>query len=234
MGISHQKLGRWLREGEEGGVKNIPQDQATIDLIDSVFESHRDIARAEAESNGLPFDEDLPLFASRKPLRSGQPGDRVFIENTQFIRKNTRRDILYFIHETERYYTVSVRSVIELASYMQEADERAGKRRRDRNAAEYQYYAQLLLAEEDGEDFRPVFTRAEAFGPWTLRKNAVDSVETYIRQRHEPATGVPRTQLADEYLLQLIPANYVHRKRAARPKRDSKRRPKTKGGRDPK
>lgn len=231
LGVTHQKLGRWLREGENGGVKSIPTDPETTAAIDTVFEAHRDIARAQAAVTEIPFDEELPVFAERKKLRSGKTGDRVIVHNTQFIRPKTRQDILYFMHETERYYTASVRSVIELATYMQEADERAGRKKRDRTDAQWQYYAQLLLAENDGEEYRPVYTRAEGFGPWTSRQNAVKSVETLIRQRHEPATGERRTALADEYLFQLIPANYVHRKRKPRESSDSKRRPKAKGGR---
>jgi hypothetical protein len=238
MGITHQKLGRWLREGYEGGIKAIPQDAETTALIDSVFESHRDIARAEAESYGIPFDEETPVFASRKYLSKtdefGEPilGDRVFVENTQFINSNLRQSIMYGVHESGLYYSASVRSVIELALYLQTADERIGKFRR--KPGQYEHLASLLLAvEDDEEEFRPIFTPIQIFRPGSSGIKAVKSIEAYIRQRHEPATGEKQTSLADQYLMQLIPRNYVD-PRSARAKRANARRKKPKGGRGPK
>jgi hypothetical protein len=239
MGITHQKLGRWLREGHTGGVKRIPDDSETIALIDSVFEAHRDISRAEAQASGIPFDEETPVFAKRKLLRKTDEfgeqvlGDRVFVEHTQFIRSDLRQAIFYGIHQTEQYYTANVRSVIDLAHYLNLSDERIGRKRTD---TQRMHLASLLLAQADEEEYRPIFTPVENFRRGSSAIRAVKSIEASIRQRHEPATSDDdkNTSLADQYLMQLIPRSYVEPAKQARAKRAAQRRAKPKGGRGPK
>lgn len=209
MGISHQKLGRWLREGEPGGAKAIPSDIETQSLIDTAFEAHREVSREQAQAEGLPFDEEAPVFAYRGSLRKGGLGDRVIIDRAQYIRKDLRDAVFVFLHESQRYYTLSVRSVVELATYMKQAEDRIKRRKRQRTQTEWQNAAALILAEEEGQETRPVYTKIEGFGPRTETYKAVSAVQNKLKQKHESATGAKGTALADQYLLQLIPQNYV-------------------------
>ena len=61
IGITHQKLGRWLREGEQGGVSHIPDDPAIDYAINVAFSIHKDIARDQALSDGVPFNAKAPV-----------------------------------------------------------------------------------------------------------------------------------------------------------------------------
>lgn len=209
MGISHQKLGRWLREGESGGVKSIPNDPETRRLIDDAFQAHSEVAKEQAEAEGLPFDPEVPVFAHRGVLRKGGLGDRVVIDHAQFIRKDLRDAVFVFLHETQRYYTLSVRSVVELALYLKQADERVRRRKRERTQWEEIAAIQLEQSLELGHELRPIYTKIEGFGPRTETYKAVTAVQNKLKQKHESATGAKGTAFADQYLLQLIPQNYV-------------------------
>ena len=46
LGITHQKVGRWLREGEPGGIKAIPA--AASQAIGKVFTHHVKLAKEVA------------------------------------------------------------------------------------------------------------------------------------------------------------------------------------------
>lgn len=221
MGITHQKLGRWLREGQEGGVKAIPT--SAQEIIDTAFEAHRDISQAQALIDQIPFDPDAPVFAHRKALRNGMPGDRVFVEHTQHIRSDLREAIMVFIHESQRFYTLSIRSVVELALYLKQADLRTKKSRKRQTDYEAIAQAQLELSEEEGVEKKAIFTKIEYFGPRSNTYDAVREVTKKLRQKHEPATGVPGTALADQFLMQLIPANHVTFVRPAKAKKRARK-----------
>jgi hypothetical protein len=76
VGISHQKVGRILRTGYEGGF--LPTSRALSDpgLIAAVNQGlaiHSDIARSQARVHGLPFTSALPVFYERKPITVTDP-----------------------------------------------------------------------------------------------------------------------------------------------------------------
>lgn len=223
MGISHQKLGRWLREGEEGGIKSIPNDPETRRMIDDAFLAHSEAAREQAQAEGLPFDPEIPVFAHRGMLRKGGLGDRVVVDHSQFIRKDLRDGIFVFLHESQRYYTLSVRSTVELALYLKEADERTRRRKREQTEWEALAAAQLEHALELGQELRPIYTKIEGFGPRTETYKAVTAVQNKLKQKHESATGAKGTALADQYLLQLIPETYVGFTRPSKAKKRTRK-----------
>lgn len=115
IGVSHQKLGRWLREGQIDGVKAIPREASAA--IDLAFTVHRDIAKQTARAQGLPFDPKAPVYLERKPRRDGQMGDRVFAEHTHFIRSGLRQEVIWSAQQSRKFLSVSVRSTVDIHRY---------------------------------------------------------------------------------------------------------------------
>lgn len=228
MGISHQKLGRWLREGQADGVKAIPREAQAA--IDTVFAIHRDIAKQTARAQGLPFDPKAPVFLERKPRRDGQLGDRVFAEHTHFIRSGLRQEVVWSAQQSRRFIGVSVRSTVDLQRYARRIaqDEHRKRRHTGISVAQLTEYVQAGLERREAregarkltEQVSPgaIYTKYSNISPMMgNRVDAVDEVESRLRQKHEPAatavdpkTGkardIPGTRLADTLLFQLLPA----------------------------
>jgi hypothetical protein len=115
IGVTHQKLGRWLREGQIDGAKAIPREATAA--IDLAFTVHRDIAKDTARRQGLPFDPKVPVYLERKPRRDGQLGDRVFAEHTHFIRSGLRQEVIWSAQQSRKFLSVSVRSTVDIHRY---------------------------------------------------------------------------------------------------------------------
>jgi hypothetical protein len=228
IGVTHQKIGRWLREGQPGGVKSIPSDAGTKSAINLVFQIHKDLARQQARADNLPFNAAAPVFMERKPLRTGQKGDRVFAEHTQFLRHELRNSVVYGAHQSKQFIHVSARSTIDLYQYARSqavieiakggspfsvkklagfiADAIEGKRKR-------------LISEIQPH---PLFTQYTAIYPGSDGRNAVRELNYKLREKHEPATTEKGTVLADQLLFQLVPQRQRD-KQTQRPTKASRR-----------
>lgn len=237
IGITHQKLGRWLREGEAGGVKSIPADLFTQAAIDTVFSDHVRTARERAKADRIPFNAAAPVYMERKPLASGDKGDRVFAENTQFIRSATRTKVMQGAHDSKKFYSASVRSVVNLRSYFRKraAEDIARRGRTDVSVNELAKIIEQGFKQDTREQHNRTIDAAKPFALYTQREGlligrkgdtrTIRGIEKKLREKHEPATGQPGTVLADMYLFQLTPADY-----APTPTRRQRRKPTTKRG----
>ncbi len=220
LGITHQKLGRWLREGEPGGVKAIPAEARGA--IAQVFSIHRDIAKQQARVDGIPFDSNVPVLLQRPNIQlNGKrvPGDRAIALNTEFIRDVDRSYFIRSMRATNAFHNVSVRSTIDWFVYMQDKEiERArdrayaprqmqllqdGSIRVKRRTADGRIKSTIIAA-----DVRPVYTQRQSMLKGTRGVDIVDSIEKIMRERHSPAA----TRMADEYLFQLKPPGFDHDK----------------------
>lgn len=244
MGVSARTLGRWLREGEPEGVKAIP-DYAD-DAINAVFAIHRDIVIDQAQADKIPYNYYRPIFLERKTLRTGKPGDRVVGDNTEFIRSDLRQQVMQDQQRSERYISASVRSIIDLKRYFRlDADGNVKQRYLKKSTPALTAASNLnqFVARERREKGRiidkhepfPLYTRYEDISPLRAKTDlrGVVGIEEQLRQKHEPATGAPGTLTADQYLFQLLPAQYVEKlrlqkqskKQQARNKRSAKKAP---------
>jgi hypothetical protein len=213
MGISHQKLGRWLREGEPNGVKKIPDNDILVrEGIDAVFDQYIEVTKARYIRDNLPFDPRAPIYQERKPLRTGEPGERVVSENTQYIRTALRHRIMVWNWVTQKYIAFSVRSTINLALYNNRAEkDMFGVRRTD---AQKQYRREFRHELKAGIVHKPIYTKMENIAHMTDIDLVIRNVDRKIRQKHEPATGEKGTALTDAYLWQL--------KRVEKPRKPAK------------
>jgi hypothetical protein len=227
IGISHQRVGRWLRFGYEGGAKRLPTDPETLDLIDTAFEMHTEVCKAQAKEDGLPFTRELPTFTHRlwrqKQVRhvdpeTGEitqrrvvdqdgnpvmvPGDRVSVGNTGWISNELRARVIAHNRDSGRYAFASVGSMVNLALYNKRANERFRDTKRTPDQRRYQ---KLLLKKAREQTNGWVFTRYAPMSPDDEFDNEeiTDFIDDQLAEKHEPATGTPGTSLASQILLQV-------------------------------
>lgn len=224
-GISHQRIGRWLRYGFEGGAKNLPTDPVIISAIDSAFEIYREVCRDQAIVDGLHFNANYPVFAHRllrqkrerfvtsdgeihyRPLfdSRGRPimekGDRVSMGFTHWLSNELRDKIIAGAQRSNKYYHVSVGSMVNLQIYNKRSEERMRGKRRTPEQLKYkkQFQKRLRLGEQTGW----VFTQYEYSKADTPTDLMLNNIADRLRERHEPACNVPGTALAAQILLQV-------------------------------
>lgn len=222
MGITHQKLGRWLR-----GESPVPADAFTRRGIEAVFQSHMRRVKKWTAAQGLPYMG--PVMPDRRPLDKRDDkgrvilGDRVVIHNAHFIRPEVRDAIVGQAHSSGDFMGVTVRSVVDLYSYFKRADGLPdASRRTDAQRFSRESLAQKL---EPGTNYlgvwwqpkpstaalelrSPIYTKITSLSRARSTASVIAELNAKLRAKHEPATVKPGTQLADEILFQLYPAGY--------------------------
>lgn len=235
VGVSHQRIGRWLREGEEGGVRVIPEDAAP--LIDAAFAIHTDIVRAQRKVDDIP-NIPTPIFEYKKSRNDGRPSDRVFATDARFIRSKLRQKIIKQATDSEKYFTATISSDISADSYFENKARQiidAGRR-----GVSVKQLAKILKREfEARENVR--FAKGARLNIWTPREPigkirqldgslkqipgdyAASMIEEKLKQKHEPNAGGAFGKLADTYVFQLAPQSTAAENAAYAPKRRKKR-----------
>ncbi len=212
LGITHQKLGRWLREGEPKGIKQIPAEAAPI--VNAVYDIHKNIAKEQSKIDRLPFDPKNPVFWQRPLLRNGQPGERIFATNTQYIRPEIRNQIFSKIQKTGQSISVSVRSTVDLYSYLKAPSATPSTLTRAfkiRGAKDNQGRTTLLESykrreqETPGKGYiAPVYTTMTDFRKQADPELSLNDLNFKLTQKHEPHA----ISLADMFLIQTTPGQY--------------------------
>lgn len=225
LGVSHQRVGRWLREGQpatidpetgdqlkSAGIKKIPADAGQI--INDLFQIYKSIAKQQAKVDGTPYTPVLPVFLTRPLMNNGQPGLRIYAEHTQYIRPEVRINYFAALHRTEQFIQASVRSELNIFSYIGSSPKESERKRqkrytsgpiyvRDRETGEVKFNHKVLggSAEatiEAGGRIMPVHTKYENMSPGTATRLFINNIESKI-ERH----GLHATKLADAWLFQL-------------------------------
>jgi hypothetical protein len=154
LGISHQKVGRILKTGQEGGYTPTAKALRDPDLAQTVargFAEHRRIVQAQARKDGIPYIPDVPIFYARLPkpvtrevvdpstgeiLRvpvldpaTGKqlivPGDRIAAPNTHWLPDALRASWITATQRTKKFVAASVQSMVNLKIYFKQAEARA-------------------------------------------------------------------------------------------------------------
>lgn len=238
MGVSHQKIGRWLREGQpaivdpttgyqirQAGAREIPD--AATPLIDLAFTIHRDISKAQAVEDGIPFNPYAPTYDRKGIKRDGEKGDRVFTENTEFIKPELRTEILQDKQKSKKYLQASVRSTINIKRYFekvaQDEIEKYKRKRTNKKKLGKQIMDSFLKANNkiiESDELMPLFTQYENISPGTDTRRSVEQINKKLKVKHEANAS----SLADQFLFQLIPT-------PQRSNREKTRQPKPAGSR---
>lgn len=223
IGMSPRTIGRWLREGTSEGVKRIPREAR--DLVNIIFDIHKGLARDAARRFEIPFSPDFPVYATRKPLKqidraTGQPmlGDRIFVENAQFLDSQMRQIVILDFALTGQMVVASVGSTINLYRYYQETlAQRLEEQKRSRGSRRVSP-AELRSAMRDSfestfgvsvkdlevkQEIRPIYTKQRFISPAFDIAREVQAIEQHIRQKHEPATGEPGTAVGHTIIVQM-------------------------------
>lgn len=233
VGVTHQKMGRWLKEGEPGGVRAIPDDEATRAAIDNAFAMHVQVSREQAKRDGVPFMPQAPVYVERRQLKQpgprGEPqlGDRVFSGPTQHIHQRLRKQWVESVVRTEKFYKVNVRSKVDLRAYTTRMVEGEPQYRRIKRAPTKLQISRFredvdkslrdFVAKEGREKGRivdrtepfPLYTRSLPTTPGYKAADIANELERLLNEKHAPAAVGKGTQFASEYLLQLFPADYA-------------------------
>ena len=210
LGVSHQRIGRYLREGDIGGVLAIPDDPAFAANLDDWFGEYVAVAQSQAKADDLPFSVSTPVYVERKPLSTGAPGDIVATGNTEYIQESLRDKWLMNVNRSRGYHKAMIRSVISLKDYFEgiAQDELDNGRRNVRKQDLQRMLMRNFIARErergkiiDAETPFSMYTRG-VDADTGMPRNFVNTLEDILRTKHQPATGKPGTKLAYEYVLQ--------------------------------
>lgn len=193
VGVSHQKIGRWLREGQPGGAKVIP-DYA-VPAIDLAFNLHADVSRAQARRDRLPFDGNLPVYAHRPNLRKVErdtkapiPGERVIVEPTQYMAPDMRERVIASFHASRQYATISVQSLVNLYSYIgiQERFASTQSSRKIFRLSLLQPFRDREIEAAGSNARAPLNTKKENIMPDAEIGLSLQGVRSKLREKHEP------------------------------------------------
>ena len=152
--------------------------------------------------------------------RVRQLGDRVISGPTEFIDAELRHLWLRGMVASNHFYKINIRSTVDLKNYFIKAaqdvlEERPQRRRKITVDDLAENIKESWIAKEALRN--KIIDRIEPFPFYTESESAyeisprlvADNIEDYLQRKHSPATGFPGTHFADEYLLQLLPSNYV-------------------------
>jgi hypothetical protein len=268
IGVSHQRVGRWLTIGgtlPDGSPSRVrePTDPAILAAIDRAWRDHKARVRARARADDLPYSSALPAQFERLrapvlqrvydmetsrtytiPVYDSEgrevfePGARVVVRRSHWMRDELRNAVLAFAHNTGRYIGASVQSLVNLNKYLKNADKiyRSDTKGRLKGIPPTEKSltnrAIFELERKLGVEFRPINTKMTMFGdPRIPADLAIYQIVRQLEQKHQPATfGIPGALYATEILLQTrassdrITAEREARIREANRRADSRRR----------
>ena len=236
VGVTHQKIGRWLREGQPNGAKKIPADATAA--INVAFAFHKDVTKQQAKVDRIPFDPQAPVFFERPTLRNGKPGERLAANNTQYIKRELRDQIFIALHKTTQVIGINVRSMINLRDYLgvkptTSAEALASK---FKNASLRDTIGRKTLfgAFKDAEEktpgsgfIAPVYTPYNQFGideetgKLVNVYESLNNINKRLQERHSPNAAV----FADQFLIQTYHGQYENQ---SKPKRQTAAQKRTK------
>lgn len=202
VGVSHQRIGRWLsigRPDNDGNFSKVkpPVDAEILRAIDNAFAGFTNYAGKQAALDKIPFNLKIPALATRMPFDDGKPGGRVLIKHTAFLSDALRHRVIAHAVTSKKYVGINLRSTVKLRDYLHRRDPtpwRIGQK------AEI-HGAKLKAELKSGVDLKSVFTPT-SFTAFT-HASVNRELDYRLRQRHEPAVGGSGTALADQILMQL-------------------------------
>lgn len=206
-----------------------------IAQIEQAFQQHTALVVARAKADKLPFRTAIPIYLERMPKtvkhwvtsinkRTGEvsrhfitrrdengrpirvPGERASALHTHWLSDKLRNRWLAAMYESKKFVNVSVGSVVDLALYNRQAEQR--------RKAEGFYPSPSNMASRTEIKMmrrkRPPIDRQLIQTPYVTMKPGhytdlvVAAVMDQLERKHQPATGEPGTAYAARVLLQTI------------------------------
>ena len=208
VGISHQKIGRILKAGFEGGYplnSKVLTDPTLSRAVNSAFRAHTKKVRRRAEKDNIPFSEKFPVFYARMPKVDGTPGDRIVATHTHWLPDRLRNAWIGWLQETRLFYAISGQSIIELEFYNNRAEiSFQGVKRTETQKLFRREFAAMRAA---GLKYIPVntpYTKLDASFPLS---DVIADLDEKFRTKHEPAATTDYCKIGSQYLLQIDTTN---------------------------
>lgn len=208
VGISHQKIGRILKAGFEGGYplnSRALRDPGLAEAVNVAFGIHTDIARQQARVDGIPFTAALPVFYARMPKLDGTPGDRIAATHTHWLPDRLRNAWIGWIQKTRKFYAMSVQSIINLEFY----NNRAEKAFRGVKRTETQklFRKEFTAMKKAGVTHMPVNTPYTPLDIAFPLSDVIADLDDKLRSKHEPAATDDKCKIGSQVLLQIDTTN---------------------------
>jgi hypothetical protein len=209
IGVSHQKIGRWLRQETK-----IPNDKLLQGSIDYAFRLHKKEVKRIATADRIPYDDAIPILAERQRFKTGpkkgQKGERVAVNHTHWLSDELRHLVIDSVQKSGKYYGASIGSLVNLIVYNDDAEERIKKEirkeRRIRTNKERIGKLELELKLLQDAKIAPIYTPMQVIDGRYPSSITNDNLDEILQIRHEPATGDKGTALANTIFLQLTPS----------------------------
>lgn len=206
IGISHQKVGRLLRTGQEGGYSQTSrtlQDPSLNAAIETAFEIHKEISRQTAKDHNIPFNPQIPIYYERKPLENGVLGDRVVADHIHWVSDELKAKFLLSAQKTDKFVNASLGSVVNWVIYKNRSDDRqkAKRGRRTRKAIINKETIEKHIEKQvvTGLVYTPYTPMSSNFPQDALIADLFNNLD----QRHSTAAQGPNTALGKTLLLQV-------------------------------
>jgi hypothetical protein len=158
-------------------------------------------------------------FNEKIGYRVRKVGDRVISGDTEYIKGDLREKWTRGMVASGQFYKINIRSIIDLKHYFDKVadDELDSGRRRGISKKRLAYEISQAWINKEKRERGRIIDRATPFPLYTMSEDArpgndpfqtAAAIEEMLQYKHSTATGFPGTHFADEYLLQMLPANY--------------------------
>lgn len=219
LGISHQKVGRILKLGQEGGYRPDAKALQSPELraaVDRGYAEHKRIVKAQAKRDGIPYRDAAPVFQRRLPIkvtttvvdrRTGEmkrvpvidpatgrqqtrPGERIEAPNLHWLSDAQRASFVRAMHSTGKFAGVSVQSLVNLKAYFRRAEANMrGTKRTDQQKQWRQELRDRIKAQEAQSASMLTELYTKAVPMDFGADRVIKEVNKQLAQKHEPASG---------------------------------------------
>jgi hypothetical protein len=219
LGISHQKVGRILKTGQEGGYRpdsKALRDPILIAQIERGFIDHKRIVRETAKAQGLPYSAAVPVFYGRLPRgvtrtevdrqtgeirrvpvidpatgrQQVELGDRAVAPHVHWLSDKLRGDWIRAVHKTQKFAGVSIASLVNLKLYFKRADERMRGQKRTPEQRQWRKEMRERIKRAEIQAASMEATVYTKTVPMDFAaETVVKRIDRQLREKHQPATG---------------------------------------------
>lgn len=208
VGVSHQKIGRILKAGYEGGYplnSRVLHDPGLSAAVNVALSIHVDLARDRARRDKIPFSADVPVYYARMPKVDGTPGDRVAALNTHWLPDRVRNAWIAWIQRSRKFYAASVQSIINLKFYNNRAEK--FHQGAPRTPTQKLFRKEFKAMQKAGLDYAPVNTPYTPLDIAYTPSEIIADIDEKLRTKHEPAATDDKCVIGSQILLQIDTVN---------------------------
>lgn len=208
-GIKRGSLSKWIKSGLPDNNGNLryaePTKSDDIDAINTAFGIYKDVTKAQSKVWNLPYDPQLPVYIERLYLPDETIGDRAIVGSSHFLSDKLRNRIIAFLHNSRRFIAASIKSLVNLQAYNENANKRAENRqsRFRRGPKEFGVQREFEIRQQLGQKTKAINTPLEQMNGRRTTQELLQGINDALRERHQPAIVNSHNLYATEYLFQV-------------------------------